>query len=227
MDIFKKILTFDTSVSACSAALFDHNGNGTIIKEDMPRGQSEALMPMIEDVLERSQCSYEDVDCIVTTIGPGAFTGLRIGLSVAKALGLSLNKPVFGVSTLQAIAFEASESAKGDFKVLVETRRDDFYIQDFSMEGFPISEPQALSADDIERKMADVKCITGDAVDRFLKLAKHEEWDVFTSVQSPDPLIMAEKLLVVPELFTPNVEPLYLRGADVSQSKKQYRVLEG
>jgi len=100
-----KILSIDTSSKTGSVALVD---SGHVIADReyaADSGHAEALIAEIDKALKRSKLSLSDIDGIAVAIGPGSFTGLRIGLATAKGLAVSLNKPVVGVSTLLAAAF--------------------------------------------------------------------------------------------------------------------------
>ncbi|MFT3988723.1 tRNA (adenosine(37)-N6)-threonylcarbamoyltransferase complex dimerization subunit type 1 TsaB [Aestuariivirga sp.] len=118
-----KLLALDTSMSACSAALLDDT---TVVAEDyavMERGHAEALAPMVQRVM--AGIPFSSLQRIAVTTGPGTFTGVRIGLSMARGLGLSLKIPVIGIDTLRAI----SANAQGDGPLLVvnDARKDDIY----------------------------------------------------------------------------------------------------
>lgn len=100
------MLVIDTSLGACSAALFD-GVSGTILAEryaEMERGHAEALGPMVETLLAEARLLPDSLSRIGTTIGPGTFTGLRIGLSFAKGMGLALAIDVDGIDSLTATA---------------------------------------------------------------------------------------------------------------------------
>jgi len=132
-----KVLGLDTATSACSAAVY---GDGKVMSrrfEAMTRGQSEALMPMVEQVLDEAKTDALDLDLIVVTVGPGAFTGLRIGIACARGLSLASGVEAIGISTSQAIAFEAGSGTGNDQALLValDSKRDDIYIQAFKPKG--------------------------------------------------------------------------------------------
>src|SRR3569832_1939804 len=95
------ILAFDTSIAACSVALIRDAAILAATREVMDRGQAEALMPMIERVMESARASYRDLDRIAVTTGPGSFTGVRVGLAAARGLGLASEKPIVGVLTTE------------------------------------------------------------------------------------------------------------------------------
>ena len=98
------VLAIDTCLARCAVCLFDSVKNHALAEEhqDMERGHAEALAPMVKRVLTTAGKQVKNIDRIAVTTGPGTFTGLRIGLSFARALGLSRNIPVIGLDTLHA-----------------------------------------------------------------------------------------------------------------------------
>ncbi len=98
------LLAIDTALASCSACVYDST-RGKILAQErelMVRGHAEALPPMVARVMAASGISYSDLNRIAVTIGPGTFTGIRIGLSFARALGLARNIKVLGIDTLTA-----------------------------------------------------------------------------------------------------------------------------
>lgn len=101
-----KVLGIDTSGSVCSAGVVDQEG---VLAERSVRGarvHSIQLLPIMESVLSDAGCQFADLDGIAITIGPGSFTGLRIGLAAAKTLGQIIEVPLVGINTLEALAFQ-------------------------------------------------------------------------------------------------------------------------
>ena len=106
-----KILALDTATQSCSVALID---NGSLLAELTRlnrRTHSRHLMDLIDTACRMSDLKIGDIDGFAVTIGPGSFTGLRIGISTIKGLAFPLNKPVVGVSSLDALAWQCAQSA--------------------------------------------------------------------------------------------------------------------
>lgn len=192
-----RVLAIDVAVNGCSVAILDtETGIAHQKRLETDRGQAEALIPMVDEVAHMADIILKDLNMIVVTRGPGSFTGVRIGLATAKSLGLALNIPVIGISTLDAIA--RSQKSANDTLFLIDTKRDDFYGQ--VGEG---SEPKIWNNDEIENYKGPV---VKDAI--------------------PDIIILAQ---MGAELYAGQTEytlgeapqPLYLRGAEVSESKKK------
>lgn len=138
-----RLLIFDTSCGACSVAV--RSGARTVAEryEAMPRGQAERLLPMIEETLAAAGMAYGRLDAVGVTRGPGAFTGLRIGLAAARGLALALGIPAIGVSTFEALAVRAPAGCV----VAIDTKRNDFYCQPFGPGGAPAGDPGILAPD--------------------------------------------------------------------------------
>lgn len=230
------ILAFDTAMSGCSVAVADDAGGRCAYRaQAMARGQSELLVPMIEDVMTESGVPYDALDAVVTTIGPGAFTGLRIGLSAARAYGLALGCPVYGLTTTAVIAamFAADHKGQAHARVwtILETKRRDFYAQLFDEGGRAISEAVAESGDALCALMKFGDHLIGDGAERFLReCAGPQGVRLVEGYDLPDPRVMvqmAQDDLRAPErTMLREAAPLYLRGAGVSKSKQVIRAID-
>lgn len=122
------LLAIDTAAPRLQLALLIGDTADTIV-EDMAQGQAERIFPAIDELLARNNTVYADLTRIAVTTGPGSFTGLRIGLSAARGLGLALSIPVIGVPSLIALSLVAPE--KTDVVVLIDARRGEMYRQEF------------------------------------------------------------------------------------------------
>jgi tRNA threonylcarbamoyl adenosine modification protein YeaZ len=139
-----RVLAIDTALEACSAAVLD-TGGGIVAHEQvpMPRGHAEALMPLIARVLDQARLTVAEIDRIAVTIGPGSFTGLRVGIAAARGLALASGKPAVGITTLAALA--APYIAADDtlpVVVAIDARHEHVYLQIFGPNGRTIVAPR-------------------------------------------------------------------------------------
>lgn len=100
-----RILALETATSACTVAVADGDNLLAELTLQVPRAHSTRLMPLIAQAIGESGLAKTDLEAIAVGVGPGSFTGLRIGLATAKGLAFALEKPCVGVSTLQAMAY--------------------------------------------------------------------------------------------------------------------------
>src|SRR5690606_17880913 len=128
------VLSIDTAAPRLQLALSDGE-RVELLLEDMAQGQAERLFPALDDLLVRAGHVYADLTRIAVTTGPGSFTGLRIGLSAARGLGLARKLPVVGVPSLLAVSLAAPDEAP--VSVLLDARRDEAYLQTFAAPGVP------------------------------------------------------------------------------------------
>ncbi len=142
------ILTIDTALDACTVALLKHEVVAQMVHEPMTRGHADRLVPLINTVLDLAHNPH--IDTIVVSIGPGSFTGLRIGIAAARALGFAWNVPVIGVSTMAALALAAREYNKKPVLVVHDAKRGHVYVQLFDgtdpLSGITVETPP-LAAD--------------------------------------------------------------------------------
>ncbi len=236
MSGLSKVLALDTALNGCCVCVYDReSAQASSRMEPMIRGQSEALVPLIQDAIKDSGFGFDDIDLIVTTRGPGAFTGLRIGLSTAKSLALALDIPLVGLTTLEILARQylaEKDLTKGQaLAALIETKREDFYVQLFDGSAAPLSELQAIGGEEIlEQIGSDSVVMVGDAVERFSEYALPESVSLH-EIKLIDPELIAKMGFEEFSKKTANtnatVEPLYLRSPDVSQPKTPPRILAG
>ena len=99
-----RLLAIDTALEACSVALLDGDTVAAQETQAMARGHAEALMPMLARLQENAAFYFAVIDRIAVTVGPGSFTGLRVGISAARGIALATAKPVVGITTLEALA---------------------------------------------------------------------------------------------------------------------------
>ena len=137
------ILAIDTSMARCSAAVLDGGAVLASARADMERGHAEALAPMVRDVLARAAMSPKDLQRVAVTIGPGTFTGVRIGLAFARGVGLSRHLPVFGIDSLRAIVANEHEVDR-PLMVASQACNNEVYAAIFAGDRSPIHPPTIL-----------------------------------------------------------------------------------
>lgn len=141
-------LIIDTAVDKCQVAVMNGDDICVVQSVHMIHGFADALMPMIDNVLMQAHKELKDIKRIIVTVGPGSFTGIRVGLSAARAFGASLAIPVLGISTLKNLAFQAHNPHS--ILSCVDTRRGDYYTQEFYALG-TVNEPKIMTPAEIEK----------------------------------------------------------------------------
>ena len=140
------LLAYDTSAVCLSIALY--KGSQKINELDSEPGARHAtvLAPMIQKLLKKSRIKLSDVDVVAVGIGPGSFTGLRVGIATAKILGYVLKKKIVGVTSLEAIAREALTGEDARIAVALDARRSRVYGAVYEQRGdkFKVIQTPAL-----------------------------------------------------------------------------------
>jgi len=140
-----RVLAIDTALEACSVAVLDTAHAEARVQESLPmqRGHAEALMPLIERMLNRAELDVSALDRIAVTTGPGSFTGLRVGIAAARGIALASGKPAIGLSTLAAFAapFIAADDTL-PVVVAIDARHDHVYLQVFGPGGRTVVAPR-------------------------------------------------------------------------------------
>ena len=150
-----KILALETSAKAVSAAVSE---NGRILAsgyQDTGLTHSRTLMPIVEHILKNTDLKLSDMDAIAVAVGPGSFTGIRIGVSAAKGLAFSVDKPAVGVSTLAAMARNVA-FADGLIVCAMDARRSQVYNANFSAENGVLTRltpDRAVSLDELAEEI--------------------------------------------------------------------------
>jgi tRNA threonylcarbamoyl adenosine modification protein YeaZ len=140
-----RVLAIDTALGACAAAVLDSQRGAILATESLPmlRGHAEAIMPLIARVMDAADCKFSELDRIAVTVGPGSFTGLRVGISAARGIALAAGKPAIGLSTLSAFA-APHVAARSDHFIIaaVDGRNEQVYFHVFAPMGATIESPR-------------------------------------------------------------------------------------
>jgi tRNA threonylcarbamoyladenosine biosynthesis protein TsaB len=219
------ILAIDTCEANCSAALVREGDPVFQASEPLGRGHAERLLPMIESLLAEAALDYSDLRRIAVITGPGTFTGLRIGLSVARGLALALGVPCLGISSLTALAAQAqARGVAGPVHALIAGRGGQVFHQCFESRdgaGLPksISVAANLDADDAHQQ---IESRSGYVLGSGVPLVMGRET---ASADIIDVAVLAGLVKgLAPADFPP--EPYYLRAADAVKAKPILQIRE-
>lgn len=234
MSINKPVLAFDTALGECSVAIW----NGRLLAseyESERNRQTSRLVPMIESVMQKASLSFADLGAVVTTSGPGSFTGIRIGLSVARGFSLASAVPCFAVSTLELLAWQAAlklysmssteqgearsvgcgEGSPNNIATLINAYRGEVYCQTFRFEAeklTPLTPAISILQEDVPSTLPTESClVVGDAA----ALASGQNHQIHADICSPDAAALAEYIALQSlnaAQYPPH--PVYIRAPD-------------
>lgn len=193
------VLAIDTSGTYLQLCL-KTNGENHWFSEAMPRGHAEVMFAKIAELLQQNYIKYADICKIGVTVGPGSFTGLRVGIAAARGLALALKIPVIGIPNLFALSMNQSSGNQNPFYIIVDARRDQFYVQQFARFQSPLGQPLLLEHDEVELLRLDPKN----------KIYSNAKIDI---EQLCDFIVDAD-----PKNFPPH--PTYVRPADAKPQSK-------
>ena len=199
------VLAIDTCLFACSVAVVD--GERVLARrvEPMSRGHQERLAPLVQEAMVEAGLGFDKLERIGVTVGPGSFTGLRVGLAFAKGLASALSIPAVGVGALEALA----EPERGNVVAVLDAKRGQVYLQAFS-DGAPVSAPDALPIETAAARVAEFAPDTLIGTGAVL-LAGVRPGVRVIEADVTDPVAVA-RLAAVRSPVPPR--PLYLRAPD-------------
>lgn len=207
-----KILAVDTAFGACSAALLQDDAVLARRLSVMERGHAEALAPMVEAVMADAQTGFEALDRLAVTVGPGTFTGQRVGLAFMRGLRLALKKPLIGLSSLAAMTAQARAETGSEHAAAVhDARRGEVYME-IDNDG-----PRLIRFEDASVALGDLNgpmALAGTAAQRLAELLRTQDREVIVSpILAPDAEWVARLAArMAPQSGAPR--PLYLRAPD-------------
>ncbi len=214
-----RILAIDASCGAASVSVVESGLAEplAVASRRMARGHAEALAPMAAEAMRDIEGGFATLDRIAVTTGPGSFTGIRVGLAMARAMGLALGVPVVGVSTLAAFAAPLlSEPRPGVIAAAIDARHGSIYFQLFEASGRPLGAPRFDTLRECVRGIgAGPALLAGDAA-TLLATEAHRAglpYDLKGAAVAPDIVAVARMGLALDPAANP-ARPLYIKPPD-------------
>ncbi|HLJ21694.1 MAG TPA: tRNA (adenosine(37)-N6)-threonylcarbamoyltransferase complex dimerization subunit type 1 TsaB [Stellaceae bacterium] len=219
-----KVLAFDSSGGGCSVAVL--GGERVLAAESAPmlRGQAEHLVPMIARGMAAAGLGFGALDLIAVTLGPGAFTGVRIGIATAQGLALATGVPALGLGSFEAVAAAVPAALLEGRALLVaiESRRDELFLQAFDSRRAPLGEGALVAAEQWPAcAPAGPLILAGDGAERLRPALQGRDIAMAPGTGPIDPAALARLAAMRWQagLRTERLEPRYLHAPDVTVAK--------
>lgn len=209
-----RVLAIETASEACSIALF--TGDGVITRDHrvIGRGHAEALVPMIAALPDRGRA-----DRILVSLGPGSFTGVRIGLATARALGFAWGAEVLGYPTLALVAAQAQHGHPGAaVTVCMNGGHGEWFVADFGADGLPLGDVAASLTPEAARIHACNAHLAGNRARELAALHPQSRTTAIDLLPNAGAVTMLN-----PALLTRQLAPIYGRGPDAAPLAQQTR----
>ncbi len=191
--------------------------------------QAENIVPIIEEILQKSDITYKNIDYLVVTSGPGSFTGVRIGLAFASAVSLAIKVKTISVSTLECISYKLSNQSKNfDFYVpIINASKRELYVQVFDKNNIAKSDINLISLDDFENYISNLsgKIVIGGSgllhIESFTNKDDKSEIIFLPRFPYPEARTICKRAyeLIIKNNYISSLEPIYVRKPDAKIGK--------
>lgn len=214
-----RVLAIDTALGACSACILQAGDAEPLARESIPmeRGHAEALLPMLDRVASQVEGGFESLDRVAVTVGPGSYTGLRVGIAAARGIGIAADIPVIGVATLSAfLAPLMAGDKRGLFTAAIDAKHGQIYVQAVATGGRVIIPPSLMGIRDAIRLLGSGPIlVSGSAAPVLAAEARMQGVDIQVDEAAlfPD-IAWVARLGAIADPTQALPKPLYLREPD-------------
>jgi len=215
------ILAIETGSRSCSVAVFNTLADiPACLYENTDHGHATMLMPMIEQAMAKAGCAYADLDRIAVAVGPGSFTGIRVGLAAALGLSLASGVPVVGISSFLTVAdIEPRERQERRLFALLDSRREEPFLVELDDELRFIQPPAVVTPDALDAILAAAArplILAGDAP----AMGRYAGQGGIRLVQTAPHAVAVARLAADPgRRYDLPSKPVYVRPPDVTMPK--------
>ena len=216
----RPILAIETGGRSCSVAVFASLAEVLACEhENTDHGQATLLMPMVERAMSKAGCDYSDLARIAVAVGPGSFTGIRVGLAAALGLGLASGVPVIGISSFLAVAtVDARERQDRRLFALLDSRREEPFLVELDQDLGFVQPPSVVTPDELDAILALARplILAGDAP----AMGRYATQGGIRLMQAaPHALSIAQLAADPAHRFDLPAKPVYVRPPDVTMPK--------
>jgi len=220
------VLALDTALAACSVCLFDAQRDKVIASESamLGKGHAEALLPMLERVIAKIEGSWSAIGRIGVVVGPGSYTGLRVGIAAGRAAALATGRPIVGITTLAALA---APLVGGDEDVpiaaAIDAKHGNLFFQLFSPEGRAAGAPAALSLAEAAARIGEGPVhLVGNASPALHSALSQNGGTVKSSLSDGAPdIVSVAKLAAATDPKRSPPDPVYVKPAEARPLAEQ------
>ena len=207
-----RILYIDTTTSNLYTAIYEDNKILDYISSSFGKDLSKVALDKIKNMLDGLNLTPKDIDKIIVVNGPGSFTGIRIGVTLAKTLAYTLNKEITTISSLQAMALSIKNNS--EFVVpIIDARRGFVYAAIYDKDGNPILKDQYISFNSL-------KLACDDLIGDYSFIGNSINFDLDYEEYAPDFLKIIEKYKDKENINPHLVNPIYLKLTEAEENKK-------
>lgn len=210
------VLAIDTVANLCAACVWDTQAGRELGRcvQDPGKGHAEHLMGVIAEALSAAGATYADLDAVAVAVGPGSFTGIRVGVATARGLALALKVPSTGVTTLDALAEEARDRFPDrEIMAVIDARREQLYLARYGPAGDRVLGPVISTLADAVSEVGVSDTVLAGSAAEAVRAAAGRKLDIAGTAATADIAVYARLAALHGSADTPP-RPLYLRNAD-------------